>query len=184
MTRRQLSNVSLQRVLLATTMRLHNANSHVATIKYHMHYPIFMACTGGAVISLTSYPYTVWTRVSCQAVSPMNGLGTRLGRYVYGSYTYREGCSSMGQTPYENLSSDNVGFWVLSVPWQTHWQLLHALQGMHAPKLWNLQLPPLTTCTAYLHMICCILTHALCHFHTRSVSYCKTIMQDHVTQLR
>ena len=33
-------------------------NSHVATIKYHMHYPIFMACTGGAVISLTSYPYT------------------------------------------------------------------------------------------------------------------------------
>ena len=33
--------------------------SHVATIKYHMHYPIFMACRGGAVISLTSYPYTV-----------------------------------------------------------------------------------------------------------------------------
>ena len=25
--------------------------SHVATIKYHMHYPIFMACTGGAVES-------------------------------------------------------------------------------------------------------------------------------------
>ena len=38
----------------------------------------FMACTGGAVISLTSYPYTVCTRVSCQAVSPTNGLGTRL----------------------------------------------------------------------------------------------------------
>ena len=37
-----------------------------------------MACTGGAVISLTSYPYTVCTRVSCQAVSPTNGLGTRL----------------------------------------------------------------------------------------------------------
>ena len=43
-------------------------------------YPIFMACTGtsGAVISLTSYPYTACTRVSCQAVSPTNGLGTRL----------------------------------------------------------------------------------------------------------
>ena len=27
--------------------------------KYHMHYPIFMACTGAAVIFLTSYPYTV-----------------------------------------------------------------------------------------------------------------------------
>ena len=33
---------------------------------------------GAAVIFLTSYPYTVWTRVSCQAVSPTNGLGTRL----------------------------------------------------------------------------------------------------------
>ena len=78
MTRRQPSNISLQRVLLATTTRLHITNSHVVTIKYHMHYPIFMACTGGAVISLTSYPYTVCTRVSCQAVSPTNGLGTRL----------------------------------------------------------------------------------------------------------
>ena len=27
-----------------------------------------MACTGAAVIFLTSYPYTVWNRVSCQAV--------------------------------------------------------------------------------------------------------------------
>ena len=35
---------------------------------------------GGAVISLTSYPYKVRTRVSYQAVSPTNGLGTRLGR--------------------------------------------------------------------------------------------------------
>ena len=77
MTRRQPSNISLQRVLLATTC-LHITNSHVAMIKYHMHYPIFVAHTGGAVISLTSYPYTVWTRVSCQAVSPTNGLGTRL----------------------------------------------------------------------------------------------------------
>ena len=78
MTRRQPSNISLQRVLLATTTPLHITNSHVATIKYHMHYPIFMACTGGAVIFLTSYPYTAWTQVSCQAVSPTNGLGTRL----------------------------------------------------------------------------------------------------------
>ena len=43
-------------------------NSHVATIKYHMHYPIFMACTGAAVISLTSYPYAE------NAVKSMAGL--------------------------------------------------------------------------------------------------------------
>ena len=34
------------------------SNSHVATIKYHIHYPIFMAFTGAAVISLMSYLYT------------------------------------------------------------------------------------------------------------------------------
>ena len=33
--------------------------SHMAMIKYHMQYPVFMACTGTAVISLTSYPYIV-----------------------------------------------------------------------------------------------------------------------------
>ena len=52
--------------------------SHVAIIKYHMHYPIFMPCTSAAVISLKSYLCTVWTQVSCQAISPTNGLGTRL----------------------------------------------------------------------------------------------------------
>jgi len=49
----------------------------MATIKYHMHYPIFMAWTGAAVISLTSYLYTVWTQVCCQAILL---LGMRLGR--------------------------------------------------------------------------------------------------------
>ena len=29
-------------------------NSHTATIKHHMHYPIFMACTDAVVISLMS----------------------------------------------------------------------------------------------------------------------------------
>ena len=33
--------------------------SHVATIKYHMHHPIFMAFVGAAVIFLMLYPYTV-----------------------------------------------------------------------------------------------------------------------------
>ena len=33
--------------------------SHVATIKYHMHHPIFMAFAGAPVIFLMSYPYTV-----------------------------------------------------------------------------------------------------------------------------
>ena len=33
--------------------------SHVATIKYHMHHPIFIAFAGAAVIFLTSYLYTV-----------------------------------------------------------------------------------------------------------------------------
>ena len=49
---------------------------------------LFMACTGEAVISLTSYLYTVWTWVSYQVVSPTNGLGTRLG---LGLYTCRSG---------------------------------------------------------------------------------------------
>ena len=48
MTRQQLSNISLQRVLLTTSTRLHITNIHMATIKYHMHYLIFMACTGGS----------------------------------------------------------------------------------------------------------------------------------------
>ena len=59
-------------------MNLLITNSHMTSIKYHMHYPIFMDCTGAAVVFLMSYPYTVWTRVSCQAVSSTNGLGTRL----------------------------------------------------------------------------------------------------------
>ena len=54
--------------VLPATMLLHITDSHVATIKHHMHYPIFMACTGGAVIFVTSNPYTVWTSVSHQAV--------------------------------------------------------------------------------------------------------------------
>ena len=42
-------------------------------------------------------------------------------------------------------------------------------------------LPPLTTCTVYLHMICCILTQCVTHTqsHTARPS-CKTM---HVTQL-
>ena len=55
-------------------------HSHVATIKYHMHYQILMACTGAAVISFTSYPYTVLTRVSYQAVSLTNSLDTSIGQ--------------------------------------------------------------------------------------------------------
>ena len=31
------------------------------------------------------------------------------GRYVYGSYTYRGGCSSVGQTPYERLAYETKG---------------------------------------------------------------------------
>ena len=38
--------------------------SHVATIKYNLYYPIFMASMGAAVISLTSYSFTVCTLVS------------------------------------------------------------------------------------------------------------------------
>ena len=33
--------------------------SHMATFNYHMHYPIFMACTDAAVISMTMYLDTV-----------------------------------------------------------------------------------------------------------------------------
>ena len=56
-----------------------------------MHYPIFMACTGAAVIFLTSHPYTVWTQVSYQAVSPTNGLQgcTAAGTNVSGATVCR-----------------------------------------------------------------------------------------------
>ena len=37
-----------------------------------------IACTGAAVIFMMSYPYTVWTWVGYQTVSPMDGLGMRL----------------------------------------------------------------------------------------------------------
>ena len=60
----------------ATITLLHITNSHKAMIKNHMHYPMFMACTGAAVISLTSHLYT-------KALSPTNGLGTRLVIYMY-----------------------------------------------------------------------------------------------------
>ena len=53
-----------------------------STMQYHMHCPIFMACTGAAVSSVTSYRYTVWTRVNYQAVSSTNGLDTRLQHYL------------------------------------------------------------------------------------------------------
>ena len=33
-------------------MLLHITNSDLATVKYHMHYPMFIACTGAAVTSL------------------------------------------------------------------------------------------------------------------------------------
>ena len=47
-------------------------------------------------------------------------------------------------------------------------------------------------CTSSTDYLCCLLvynmlhSHWMCHFHiyTQPVSYCKTIMQDHVTQLR
>ena len=43
-------------------------------------------------------------------------------------------------------------------------------------------------CTSTDYLYCLLAydmlhSHSMCHFHTQSVSYCKTIMQDHVTQL-
>ena len=53
---------------LTDNSNAHAHYSHVAMNKHHMHYPIFMACTGAAIR----------IRVSCQAVSHTNGLSTRL----------------------------------------------------------------------------------------------------------
>ena len=50
----------------------------MTTIKYHMYYPIFMACMEWSCNLRISYPYTVWTWVSYQAISPTNVLGMRL----------------------------------------------------------------------------------------------------------
>ena len=44
---------------LAANNNWHITNSHVATFKYHMHYPVSMACMGAAVISVMLYPDTV-----------------------------------------------------------------------------------------------------------------------------
>ena len=44
-------------------------------------------------------------------------------------------------------------------------------------------------CTSSTDYFYCLLvydmlqSHSMCHFHTQPVSYCKTYMQDHVTQL-
>ena len=91
---------------------------------------------------------------------------------------YKEGCSSVGQTPYENLScgvlsvvSTMVNSLIAVVSY-----CLHCKVCMHLYKLWNMHFLH-CTCTVYLHMICCILIQ--CVTHTQSVSYCKTIMQDH-----
>ena len=46
------------RALMLTTMHLHITNSCAVRIKHHIHYPIFMACTGAVVISVMSDPYT------------------------------------------------------------------------------------------------------------------------------
>ena len=53
-------------------------NSHVATIKYHMHYPIFMACMECSCNLLDVISIYSLIPVSYQAVSPTNGLGMRL----------------------------------------------------------------------------------------------------------
>ena len=37
-------------------MLVHITNSHLATIKHHMHYPIFMACTGAASLNTGKLP--------------------------------------------------------------------------------------------------------------------------------
>ena len=53
---------------------------------------------------------------------------------------------------------------------------MHQNHGVYA-------LPPLITCpAAYLHNNM-LHSHSVCHFHTQPISYCKTIMQDYVTQL-
>ena len=66
------------RALILTTMHLHITNSCAVRIKHHIHYPIFMACTGAVVISVMSDPYTFWTQVNYQAISPTYSLGMRL----------------------------------------------------------------------------------------------------------
>ena len=52
-------------------MLLHITSSHVAMIKYHMHYPIFMACIRVQLDVIFVYSLN---QVCYQAISPMNGL--------------------------------------------------------------------------------------------------------------
>ena len=75
---------------------------------------------------------------------------------------------SVGQTLYENLSCDNLGFWVLSVPWRTPTLIAVVSTACIARYACKYALPPLTTCTAYLHMMCCILTQCVTFIHNLS----------------
>ena len=82
MVRLQMTSMTATIQYKPVTSRAGNNNlahhSYMATIKYHIHYPIFMTFMGAAVIFLTSYLYTVWTQVSYQTVSSTDGLGTRI----------------------------------------------------------------------------------------------------------
>lgn len=61
-------------------MHLHITRSHVTTFKYHMHYPIWMACVSAAVISVTYLD--IVTRKFPGGFSYKWALGTRLVIYV------------------------------------------------------------------------------------------------------
>ena len=98
----------------------------------------------------------------------------------------RDAVVHVGQTPYENLSCDNLGFRVL-VSTMVNSLIAVVSYCMQCKVCMHLNHGICTSSTDYLY---CLLaydmlhSHSMCHFHTQPVSYCKTIMQDHVTQLR
>ena len=81
---------------------------------------------------------------------------------------------------------DQLGFkylCALSVLWQTHWQqwLVTACIERYACTYFHQLARELTTCTAYLGMICCILTQCVTFVSlVHTASPCKTTLHNYV----
>ena len=74
-------NVAIVRTFTMSHVHTLNFNPSLKwSHDYHMKFSNIHCLYGCCAILVTLHPYTVWTRVSCQAVSPTNGLGTRLPR--------------------------------------------------------------------------------------------------------
>ena len=84
-----------------------------------------------------------------------------------------------------HIKLSNLGF--LSVSTMANSLIAVVSYCMHCKVCMHLNHGICTSSTNYLYCLFAydmLHFHWICHFHTQPVSYCKSIMQDHVTQLR